>query len=197
MLQQSASALRSMVVVQRKTGLHFVYRRHSSKPVPGILAVASWWSSVTMRLIRVLVGILVVLLHQRRVVPALLWAWGQTVAILPRSFIMVVLVSRHQAASFNRRVICRCVIAVPVSLGLFERGNPDTDTVCLTFNKQLSRIYAVTQSEREYNTTSLSFFLFHKFTWMAAGYGERAVEPRLRPSKGLSGVLSEVCVARQ
>lgn len=32
---------------------------------------------------------------------------------------------------------------------------------------------------------------------MAAGYGERAVEPRLRPSRGLSGVLSEVCVARQ
>lgn len=35
------------------------------------------------------------------------------------------------------------------------------------------------------------------FTWMAAGYGERAVEPRLRPSRGLSGVLREVCVARQ
>lgn len=34
-------------------------------------------------------------------------------------------------------------------------------------------------------------------TWMATGYGARAVEPRLRPSRGLSGVLSEVCVARQ
>lgn len=32
---------------------------------------------------------------------------------------------------------------------------------------------------------------------MAAGYGESAVEPRLRPSSGLSGVLSDVCVARQ
>lgn len=32
---------------------------------------------------------------------------------------------------------------------------------------------------------------------MAAGYGERAVEPKLRPNSGLSGVLSDVCVARQ
>lgn len=51
--------------------------------------------------------------------------------------------------------------------------------------------------KREYKTTFYFFPLSDKFTWMAAGYGERAVEPRLRPNRGLSGVLSEVCVARQ
>lgn len=55
-----------------------------------------------------------------------------------------------------------------------------------------------TVAEDRYIAITLNFFpLLDVLTWMAAGYGERAVEPRLRPSRGLSGVLSEVCVARQ
>lgn len=94
--------------------------------MPGVLAVASRGSSVTMRLVRILVGVLVVLLHQRRVVPAVLRARGQTVAIFPCPFVMVVLIGRHQAAAFNWRVVCCCVVAVAVSLGLFERGNTNS-----------------------------------------------------------------------
>lgn len=122
---KAASTLRSVVVAQRKTGLDFYFAsgHTSSEPVPGLLAVASRRSSVTMGLVRVLVRILVVLLHQRRVVPAVLRAWGQTVAIFPRPFVVVVFISRHQAAAFDRWKICCCVVAIPISLGLCTRGN--------------------------------------------------------------------------
>lgn len=93
----------------------------SSKPVPGVLVVASRGSSVAVRLVRVLVGVLVILLHQRRVVPAVLGARGHAVAILPRSLVVVVLVGGHQAAAFDGGKVRR-VVAVSVSLGLFERG---------------------------------------------------------------------------
>ena len=94
-----SSALVSTVVGWRKTSLRCV---SSSVPVPGVLAVASRGSSVTMRLVRILVGVLVVLLHQGRVVPAVLRARGQTVTILPCPFVVIVLICRHQAAAFNR-----------------------------------------------------------------------------------------------
>lgn len=45
-----------------------------SDPVPGLLAVASRGSAVTVRLVRILVWVLVVLFHQRRVVPTVLRA---------------------------------------------------------------------------------------------------------------------------
>lgn len=46
----------------------------SLKSVPGVRAVASWRPSIAVRLVRVLIKVLVVLLHQRRVVPAVLRA---------------------------------------------------------------------------------------------------------------------------
>lgn len=104
-------------------------RGHNLKPVSGVLAVASRGSSITVRLVRVLIGVLVVLLHQRRVVPAVLRARGQTVAVLPRSFVVIVLIGRHQAVAFNRRVVCCGVVAVSVSLGLLrheEQNNKQT-----------------------------------------------------------------------
>lgn len=122
---KAASTLMSTVVRERQAYTLFT-AGHSSMPVPGVLAVASRGSSVTMRLVGILVGVLVVLLHQRWVVPAVLWPRGQTVAIFPRPFIMVVLIGRHQAATFNRWKVCCCVVAVAVSLGLLERENTDS-----------------------------------------------------------------------
>lgn len=72
-----------------------------SQPVPGVLAVTSRGSSVAVRLIRILVGVLVVLLHQRRVVPALLRARRQTVAVFPRVFVVVVLIGGHDAVMLD------------------------------------------------------------------------------------------------
>lgn len=85
------------------------------------MVVAPRGSSVAVRLVRILVGVLVVLLHQGGVVPAVLRARGQAVAIFPRPFVVVVLVSGHQAAALNRGVVCCCVVAVAVSLGLLEK----------------------------------------------------------------------------
>lgn len=85
--------------------------------MPGVLAVASRRASVAVRLVRILVGVLVVLLHQRRVVPALLRAGRQAVAIFPRVLVVVVLVGRHDVV-IDRRVVRHRVVAVSVSLGL-------------------------------------------------------------------------------
>lgn len=100
--------------------------RLSSNPVPGLLAVASRGSTVTVRLVRILVWVLVVLFHQRRVVPTVLRAGGQTVAVFTSPFVMVVFISGHQGATFHRRMIRQRMVAVAVSLCLFEGGNIDS-----------------------------------------------------------------------
>lgn len=93
-----------------------------SQPVPGrVLAVASGGSAVAVRLVRVLVGVLVVLLHQRRVVPAVLWARGQAVAVLPGPLVVIVLVRGHQIAALDGGMVGSRVVAVSILLGLFER----------------------------------------------------------------------------
>lgn len=102
------------------------------KAAPGVRAVASRGSSIAVRLVRVLIEVLVVLLHERRVVPAVLRARRQAVAVLPCSLVVIVLVRRHQAVAFNRRKVRCCrVVAVSVSLGLFERENRPSVRCCL------------------------------------------------------------------
>lgn len=103
----------------------------SSDPVPGLLAVASWGAAVAVRLVRILVWVLVVLLHQRRVVSTVLRARGQTVAVLMGPFVVVVFISRHEGAAFHRRMVRHCVVAVAISLCLFEGVNIEP-AVCLT-----------------------------------------------------------------
>lgn len=89
-----------------------------------------------MRLVRVLVRVRVVLLYQRGVVPAVLGAGGQTVAVLSSAFIVVVLVGGHQAAAFDRRMVRGRVVAVAVSLGLVEK-----DTLAL--NSDITQVVFV------------------------------------------------------
>lgn len=122
-----------VVTVQMSVVVSSCYSRAgcSSKPVPGFMAVASWGSSVTMRLVSILVRVLVILFHQRWVVPAVLWPRGETVAIFPCPFVMVVFVCGHQGATFDGRMVS-CVVAVAVSLGLFEIEN--ADSVCVLYS---------------------------------------------------------------
>lgn len=90
----------------------------SSKPVSRVLAVASWGVSVTVRLVRILVRVLVVLLHQRVVVSAVLGVRGQAVVVLPLPLIVVVLVGWHKAAALDGQGVTCCVVAVFISLAL-------------------------------------------------------------------------------
>lgn len=97
--------------------------------MPALLVVASRGAAVAVGLVRVLVGVLVVLLHQRGVVPAVLRARREAVAVFPCPLVVVVLVGGHQAAALHRRVVRRRVVAVAVSLGLRERR----ELLCMRF----------------------------------------------------------------
>lgn len=101
---RAADVAAALAWMFRDRGIHTSKqgRGHNLKSVSGVLAVASRGSSITVRLVRVLIGVLVVFFHQWRVVPAVLRARGLMVAILPCSFVMIVLIGRHQAVAFNR-----------------------------------------------------------------------------------------------
>lgn len=87
------------------------------------MAVAARRASAAVGLVGVLVGVLVVLLHQRVVVPALLGVRGEPVAVLPGPLVVVVVfVGRHQAALLGRGQFSSpsCVVALLVFLTLFK-----------------------------------------------------------------------------
>lgn len=88
--------------------------------MPRVVTVAPGGAPVAVRVVRVLIGIMVVLLYQRVMVSTLLGAGGQVVmTLLLPLVVVVVLIGRHQTAPLHWRVVAD-VIAVFISLALLK-----------------------------------------------------------------------------
>lgn len=88
-----------------------------SEPMSGVIAVAARGTSVAMRLVRVLIGVLVVLVGVL-MLSAMLRARGHEVASLVRPLVVEILFRSHQVASFVRSGMVTRVVALSHSLAL-------------------------------------------------------------------------------
>lgn len=150
--------------------------------MPRVVTVAPRGAPVAVRFVCVLIGIMVVLLYKRVVVSTLLGAGGQAViTLLLPLVVVVVLIGSHQAASLHWRVVAD-VIAVFISLALLK-GHRYQLFLHVLFSILIYSKVIFWLSPKPSLTCS---------PVMAVGYGESTVEPRLRPSRGFSGVLREV-----
>lgn len=155
------------------------------------------FSGPAVRLISILVGFLEVrvLLHQMRLVAAVLGPWRQPVATRPGPLVLQVLLGRHQAPPLHGWCVW---VVVALTLGLFgcKRHVLRITTIIRFYNLShiMTKKIFFSHFQLQSFVSRLATCRWALTTWMTAGYGESAVELKLRPGV----VLSEgACVARQ